>query len=191
MGSRHFGDCAPGSLQSTSPPALVSLYQCSSPGFQSSPEGGTPFPTGPMTSTGSKHRTESALGVQVPGAPMHQESKPNIVPAGQQGGRRHLVTLVVRAETVQHGLQQHKLPPREENLGWDLSILLIAALKSCYACFTDKGKRKRLRNYLTEHLQRPGDPNCWAQGTLPLSCLGESFGDFRAIRVRSLSNRGR
>lgn len=73
---------------------------------------------------------------------MHQESKLSIVPAGQQGGRRHLVTLVVRAEAVQWGLQQQKLLPREENLGWDLSILLIAALKSCCACFTDTGMRR-------------------------------------------------
>lgn len=26
----------------------------------------------------------------------------------------------------------------------------------------------------------------WAQGTLPLSCLGASLRDFRAVRVRSL-----
>ena len=30
-------------------------------------------------------------------------------------------------------------------------------------------------------------PDHWAQGTLPLSCLRESLGDLREIRVRSLS----
>lgn len=39
--------------------------------------------------------------------------------AGQQGRRIHLVTLILRIEAVQQGLQQHK----QKHLGWDLSIL--------------------------------------------------------------------
>lgn len=74
---------------------------------------------GARRSTHSKGKTESVLSVQVPRASKHQSSKSSVEPAGQQGGRRHLV---VRAEVVQQGLQQHKVSPRQENLGWDLSI---------------------------------------------------------------------